>query len=381
MKRVYMDHASTTPVDPFVLEAMLPYFSEKFGNASSMHSFGVDARRALDESRIRASAAINSNPDEIVFTSGGTESDNLAIKGTAYGNKKRHIITDRIEHKAVLNPCRFLEEKGFKVTYLPVDRYGLVDITEVEKSITKDTFLISVMHANNEIGTIQPIEEIGEIAADKGIIFHTDAVQTAGKLPLNMKKMNVDLLSISSHKLYGPKGVGALYVREGARLEPLIHGGGHEKNLRSGTENIPGIVGFSHALELSVKKMSEDSERLTRLRDRLIKGVLEVDCCRLNGHPKKRLQNNAHFTFPNMKQIDLVSELSRKNIYASAASACSAHSTGASHVLSAIGLTAEEACKSLRLTLGRINNEEDIEYVIEKIQYLTKNGCQITENI
>lgn len=374
MRRIYMDHASTTPVDPLVLDAMLPYFSEKFGNASSNHSFGAEAKLALEDSRDITAKALKSKPEELIFTSGGTESDNLAIKGVACRNKKRHIITNCIEHKAVLNPCRSLEERGFKVTYLPVDKYGLVDNNELENAITEDTFLISVMHANNEIGTIQPIEEIGKIAKERGITFHTDAVQTAGKIPIDMKKMNVDLLSISSHKLYGPKGVGLLYVRDGAELEPLIDGGGHERGLRSGTENIPGIVGFSRALELSVERMEKESKRQMRLRDRLIKGVLALKGCGLNGHPTKRLPNNAHFTLP-AEGVDLINVLAGYGIAASTASACSAHSTGTSHVLSAIGLSDEEACRSLRLTLGRVNTKEDIGYVIKKIHNIIEDGC------
>ncbi len=370
MRKIYLDHASTTPVDLRVMEEMLPYFTERFGNASSTHSFGRDARKVLDDSRKKAAKAINAETGEIVFTSGGTESDNLAIKGIAYKKGKGHIITSCIEHKAVLNPCRLLEEKGFKVTYLPVDKYGRVDPKELENSITKDTFLISIMHANNEIGTIQPIEEMCDIARDNGIVFHTDAVQTAGKLPLDMKKMNIDLLSISAHKLYGPKGVGLLYVREGIGLKPLIHGGEHENGLRSGTENVPGVVGFSRALELSVKKMDRESRRLIRLRDKLIKGALEIDRSWLNGHPEKRLPNNAHITFSSMEDIDLVSELDKYGIASSAASACLTYSTKTSHVLSAIGLSGKEAHRSLRFTLGKDNTKEDIEYVINKIHDL-----------
>jgi cysteine desulfurase len=370
MRKVYLDHASTTPLDAKVLEAMLPYLTERFGNASSAHSFGKDARIALDDSRERAAKAINADPQEIIFTSGGTESDNLAIKGIAYKKGSGHIITSSIEHKAVLNSCRCIEKNGFMVTYMPVDGYGMVNLGKLEDSIAKDTVLVSIMHANNEIGTVLPMEEIGDVAMDKGVLFHTDAVQTAGKLPLNVRRMNVDLLSISSHKLYGPKGVGLLYVRGGTELQPLVHGGGHEKNLRSGTENIPGIVGFSRALELSIEKMSEESKRLTRLRDRLIRGALEIKGSWLNGHPVKRLQNNIHVTFSGMESIDLVSELDKHGIASSAASACSACSIETSHVLSAIGLSREDAKRSLRFTLGKDNTKKDIEYVIDELHTL-----------
>jgi len=363
MKRIYLDHAATTPVDPEVVEEMLPYFTERFGNASSSHSLGREARLALENSREKIAEVINSEPEEIFFTSGGTESNNLAIKGVANKSKKGHIITSVIEHHAVLNPCRYLEGNGFRVTYLPVDEYGLIDLKELENSITEDTILISIMHANNEIGTVQEIEEIGKIARERGVYFHTDAVQSVGKIPIDVKRLNIDLLSISSHKMYGPKGVGALYVRKGVEIEPILHGGGHELGLRSGTENVPGIVGFAKAAELSLKRMNKESNRLLRLRDKLIDGVLEIEDSRLNGHPRKRLPNNANFSFAEIKG-NLIQDLDVKGILASSGSACSSHSSEPSHVLTAIGLSEEEANASLRLTLGKDNTEEDIEYVL-----------------
>lgn len=364
MRKIYLDHAATTPLYPEVVEKMLPYFRDRFGNASSSHSFGRDAMRALENSRGEIAEKINSEPEEIFFTSGGTESDNLAIKGIAYKSKKGHIITSAIEHHAVLNPCRYLERNGFKVTYLQVDEYGLIDPKEVENSITKDTILISIMHANNEIGTIQEIEEIGKIAEEKDVYFHTDAVQSVGKIPVDVKKLDVDLLSISSHKMYGPKGVGALYVKRGTEIEPILHGGGHELGLRSGTENVPGIVGFAKAVELSLKRMDRESNRLIRLRDKLIEGILEIEDSRLNGHPEKRLPNNANFSFDGITD-DLLQSLDAEGIAASSGSACSSHSSEPSHVLTAIGLSNEEADGSLRLTLGKDNTEEDIGYVLK----------------
>ena len=358
-----MDHAATTPIDSEVVEEMLPYFTERFGNASSSHSLGREAKIALENSREKIAEVINSEPEEILFTSGGTESNNLAIKGVAHKSKKGHIITSVIEHHAVLNPCRYLEGNGFRVTYLPVDEYGLIDLKELENSITEDTILISIMHANNEIGTVQEIEKIGEIARERGVYFHTDAVQSVGKIPIDVKRLNIDLLSISSHKMYGPKGVGALYVKKGIEIEPILHGGGHEFGLRSGTENVPGIVGFAKAAELSLKGMNRESNRLMRLRDKLIDGVLEIEGSRLNGHPRKRLPNNANFSFGGIKG-NLLQDLDVKGILASSGSACSSHSSEPSHVLTAIGLSEEEANASLRLTLGRDNTEEDIEYVL-----------------
>lgn len=363
-----MDHASTTPVDSEVVKAMLPYFTDKFGNASSIHSFGREAKKALDDSRRIVANALNANPDEIIFTSSGTESDNLAIKGIAIEGKKKgrnHIITSSIEHHAVMNPCEYLRENGFDVTYVPVDRYGTVNPSDIENSITEKTCLISVMHANNEIGTIQQIEEIGKISKEHGIPFHTDAVQTFGKIPIDVEKFNITLLSISGHKIYGPKGIGALYIKKGTRIEPLIHGGGHERGLRSGTENISGIVGLGKAVEIAQRDMEKEAKRLTALRDILSKGVLEIKDSWLNGHPTKRLPNNANFCFSRVEGESMLLKLDAKGIAVSTGSACSSKSLEPSHVLKAIGLKPGETHGSLRFTLGKSNTKEDIDYVLE----------------
>lgn len=365
MRQIYMDHSATTPVDPAVKEAMLPYFSEKFGNPSSIYSIGREARRAIEESRQKIADLLGAKKDEIIFTGSGTESDNLAIKGLAYKNRKKgdHIITSSIEHHAVLNACKYLETQGFSVTYLPVSREGFVNPADVEKAITPKTILITIMYANNEIGTIQPIEEIGRIAKEKSIPFHTDAVQTAGKIPVNVDDLGVDLLSISAHKIYGPKGAGALYIRKGIRIEPLLHGGGHERNLRSSTENVAGIVGFAKAAELARERLAEE-QKITSLRDSLIRGVLEIKDSYLNGHPAKRLPHNANFRFSYIEGESLVLNLDMKGIAASTGSACSSTSLEPSHVLLAIGLRPEEAHGSLRLTLGLGNTKEDVDYVV-----------------
>jgi cysteine desulfurase len=360
-----MDHSATTPVDPLVVEAMLPYFSEKFGNPSSLYTIGRQSRKAIEESRQKVADLIGAKKEEIIFTGSGTESDNLAIKGIAYKNRKKgdHIITSSIEHHAVLHTCKYLETQGFKVTYMPVDKDGLVNPKDVEKAITPQTILITIMHANNEIGTIQPIEEIGKIAKEKNIPLHTDAVQTTGKIPLNVDALGVSLLSISAHKIYGPKGVGALYLRKGTFVEPQLHGGGHERNLRSSTENVPGIVGFGKACELAKEHLPEEA-RLADLRDRLIKGILEIKDSYLNGHPVKRLPNNANVRFSYIEGESMILNLDMKGVAASTGSACSSTSLEPSHVLMAIGLKPEEAHGSLRLTLGRGNTQEDVDYVV-----------------
>ena len=380
MKRIYMDHAATTPVDKKVLEEMLPFFTGKYGNPSSLHSFGREAHDAMEKARENIAKLVNAEKDEIVFTSGGTESDNFAIKGIAYKMKEEitdyngpHIITSSIEHPAVMETCKYLELQGFKVKYLPVDRYGVVNLDDLKKSISKGTFLITIMHANNEIGTIQNIDEIGKIAKKHNIIFHSDAVQSAGKIPVDVKKTNIDLLSISSHKIYGPKGVGALYIRKGVKPEPVIHGGGHEKGLRSGTENIPNIVGFGKACELAKKRLNEDAEHLTTLRDKLIKNVLNIEESYLNGHPTQRLPNNAHFRFTAIEGESLILSLDEKGIAASTGSACSSKKLLPSHVLLAIGLNEVEAHGSLRLTLGRENTEDDVKYVIDVLPCIVEN--------
>lgn len=366
MKRIYMDHSATTPVAPEVLEAMLPYFSEKFGNASSLHSFGLEAKEALEESREKVAGLLGAKPEEIIFTAGGTESDNLALKGIARKNQKsgKHIITTRVEHPAILECCRKLEKEGFEVTYLPVTNEGLVEIATLESAIRSDTILISVMHANNEVGTIQPLEEIGRLAAEKDIYLHTDAVQSVGKIPTDVNKLGVDLLSLSAHKLYGPKGVGALYIRDGTRLESIIQGGGHERGLRSGTENIAGIVGLARAAELACETQTMEAERLTRLRDRLAELVLlKVKEAWINGTMKMRLPGNLNFGFKYVEGESLLLFLDSIGISVSTGSACSSHKLEPSHVLLSLGLKPEECHGSLRITLGRSNTIEEVDYV------------------
>lgn len=363
-----MDHSSTTQVDAEVAEAMLPYFSERFGNPSSLYSIGREARRAMEDARAKVADLIGAKKEEIIFTGSGTESDNLAIKGSAYRNRKKgdHIITSSIEHHAVLHTCKYLETQGFKVTYLPVSKEGLVNPADVEEAITSKTILITIMHANHEIGTIQPVEEIGKLAKEKDIPFHTDAVQSAGNLPLNVDTMGVSLLSLSAHKMYGPKGVGALYIRKGTGLEPLIHGGGHERNIRSGTENVPGIVGFGKAAQLAKERLPE-AAKISQLRDSLIKGVLEIKDSFLNGHPVKRLPNNVNVRFSFIEGESMILNLDMKGVAASTGSACSSKSLEPSHILLATGLKHEEAHGSLRFTLGRGNTQEDVDYVVSEL--------------
>lgn len=367
MKRIYMDHAATTPVDPKVTEAMSPYFTEKFGNPSSLYSEALDSKMALNKAREIVASIINARPEEIVFTSGGTESNNLALKGASFAKKRGHIITSAIEHHSILDPAKWLEKQGFEVTYLPVESDGILASENVEEAIRKDTILISIMHANNEIGTMQPIEKIGDIAREHKILLHTDAIQTVGKIPVDVRKLNVDMLSISSHKLYGPKGVGALYVKRGTKIMPLLHGGGHERKMRSGTENVPGIVGFAKACEISMAGMDSESKRLAKLRDRLIKGVLKIENSWLNGHSKKRLPGNANFGFKFIEGESIILELDFNGIMANTGSACSSSSLKPSHVLTAIGLVPEYTHGSLRFSLGRENTEEDVDYVIKTL--------------
>lgn len=370
MKRIYMDHSATTPVAPEVMEAMLPYFSEKFGNASSLHSFGLEARQALEASREKVAKLLGANPEEITFTSGGTESDNLALKGIAYRNRElgKHIITSCIEHPAILETCRKLEKDGFEVTYLPVTRDGFVDLAALESAIRKDTILISIMHANNEIGTIQPLEEIGRLAAEKDIYFHTDAVQSVGKIPTDVNALGVDLLSLSAHKLYGPKGVGALYIRRGTRLSSIIQGGGHERGLRSGTENVSGVVGLARAADLARDTMIQEAERLAGLCDRLAKRVLaNVKDAWINGSMTKRLPGNLNFSFRYVEGESLLLFLDSKGIGVSTGSACSSKKLEPSHVLLSLGLKPEECHGSLRLSMGRSNTQEEVDFVAECI--------------
>ncbi len=372
MKKIYLDHAATTPVDSRVFNSMKPYFSSRFGNASSLHSSGQIAKQALEKAREKVARAIGAKSNEIIFTSGGTESDNLAILGTINANVGKHIITSEIEHPAVLNTIKFLEKNGFDITYIPVDRDGIIKVEELESVIKAETVLISIMHANNEIGTIQPIEEIGNIAQAKGIPFHCDAVQSVGKIEVDVNKLNVDLLSISSHKIEGPKGVGALYRRENRKIEPIQFGGGHERGLRSGTENVCGCVGFAKAIELTTENLERNSEKMRNLRDKLIDEVLKIPDSYLNGHRTKRLPNNANFRFKYIEGESLLLYLDQKNIEASTGSACSAKSLEPSHVLTAIGIKHEDAHGSLRLTLGPKNTESEIEYVLDTLSPIVK---------
>jgi len=368
MRKVYLDHNATTPTHPEVVKAMLPYYEEVFGNASSIHQFGQQARKAIDKAREKVADFIGAKPEEIVFTSGGTEADNFAIKGVAYANEKKgkHIITSSIEHHAVLNPCKYLEKQGFQVTYIPVDRYGLFNPDEVKKAITKETILITIMHANNEVGTIEPIAEIGKIAKEKGICLHTDAVQTVEKIPVNVDKLNVDLLSLSGHKIYGPKGIGALYIRKGTRIQPLIQGGHHEKNRRAGTENVPAIVGLGKAIEIAKETMEGESIRLTNLRNKLCSGIGEkIDHVHLNGHPGKRLPNTLNMSFEFIEGESIILSLDMKGIAVSSGSACTSGSLEPSHVLKAMGVDPAIAQGSIRFSLGKDNTEEDINYVLE----------------
>ena len=368
MGRIYLDYAATTPTHPDVLKAMLPYFNKAFGNPSTIYSYGQEAKGAIEEARDKVAALIGARSEEVVFTSGGTEADNFALKGVAYANESKgnHIITSPIEHHAVIESCKFLERRGFMVTYLPVDEYGLVDPSEVKKAITDKTIVISVMHANNEIGTIEPIAEIARIARETGAYFHTDAVQTVGHIPVNADELGVDLLSMSAHKIYGPKGVGALYIRKGTKLIPFMHGGEQERRRRASTENVPGIVGFGKAAELAQQEISQEAERLTHLRDKLIKGLLErIDHTRLNGHPVMRLPNNVNVSIDYVEGESMALNLDLESISASTGSACSSSSLEPSHVLLALGLSHEQAHGSLRFTLGKETIEEDIEQVLD----------------
>lgn len=370
MKRVYLDNSATTAVDQAVIETMLPYFDKAYGNASSFHSFGREAARALESARDQVATLIGAKPSEIYFTAGGTESDNIAILGIAYANREKgnHIITSAIEHPAVLETCRHLEESGFKVTYLPVDIDGRVSLSDLREAITEETILITIMHANNEIGTIQNIRDMGALARDRDVAFHTDAVQSIGKVPLDVEFSNIDMLSISSHKLHGPKGVGALYVREGTAITPIIFGGGHERGLRPSTENVPGIVGFGKACEIAHNRLDEDIEHMTSLRDKLIKGILDaIPKSVLNGPCSDRLCNNVNISFEAVEGEALILALDRVGIAASTGSACSSKKSTASHVLLATGLSEQMAYGSLRLSLSRYTTEDDMGYVLEKL--------------
>lgn len=375
MKIRYFDHAATTRVNEEVIKEMIPYFGIEYGNSSSLYSIGRKSKRAIEEARNKVAKAINANSKEIYFTACGSESDNLAIKGIAYANKEKgnHIITSKIEHHAVLNSCKTLEKQGFKVTYLNVDEDGIINLEELKSSITDDTILITIMYANNEIGTIQPIEEIGKIAKENNIIFHTDSVQAIGNVRIDVQKLNIDALSMSAHKFYGPKGVGALYVKEGIKFDKLQDGGHQEKNKRAGTENVAGIVGLGAAIERIYENFDKYNEKLTYLRDYYIKSVEErIPYIKLNGHRTKRLPGNSNISFKFIEGEALLLNLDFKGICASTGSACASGSMDPSHVLLAIGLPHEIAHGSLRITIGEENTKEDIDYLVESLVEIVK---------
>ncbi|UCC12098.1 MAG: cysteine desulfurase NifS [candidate division WOR-3 bacterium] len=370
MRQIYLDYAATTPVHPDVLGAMEPFYSSKYGNPSSVHAFGQEAKDAVEHARHVVSTALGAHPEEIIFTSGGTESDNFAVKGVAYALTKKgmHIITSAVEHHAVLETCHFLKDQGYTVTILPVDRYGKVDPDDVKKAITDQTILVSIMHANNEVGTVQPIKAIGEICRERDVYFHTDAVQSFGVLSTNVDELNVDLLSISAHKFYGPKGAGVLYVRKGTRIVPLIHGGGQEWNKRASTHNVPCVVGLGKAVELAMLKKDERIAHACELRDSLITSITNrIDQVNLNGHPTDRLPNNCHILVKHIEGEAMLLRLNALGIAASTGSACSSESIQPSHVLMAMGVSPIDAHGSLRLTVGRLTTPDDIAYVSDHL--------------
>ena len=376
MDRIYMDNAATTAVSPEVLQAMLPYFTDIYGNPSSIHSTGRDARRAVDAARKQVAAAIGAQPTEIYFTAGGSESDNWAIKGTAFAKRAKgnHIITSQIEHHAVLHTCAWLEKQGFEVTYLPVDEFGRVRVEDVEKAITDKTILISIMAANNEIGTLQPITEIGKLAKSRGILFHTDAVQAMGAIPIDVNAMNIDMLSLSGHKFHGPKGIGVLYVRKGVHPDIFMHGGAQERGQRAGTENLAGIVGIGKAIELATQNLEANAARMSRLRDKLIDGILaEIPEVRLNGHRTERLPNNVNVSIRYIEGEAMLLRLDLAGIAGSSGSACTSGSLDPSHVLLAIGLPHEIAHGSLRLSLGTDTTEEQVDEVLRVLPGIVKD--------
>lgn len=367
-KNIYMDYASTTYLKEEVLKEMMLYLTEHFGNPSSIHSMSREVKRAVIEAKSRTARAINADRDEVFFTSGGTEGDNWAIKGVAFRNRDKgdHIITTRIEHKAVLNSCKYLEEQGFKVTYLPVDEEGIIRIEDLKNAITKETILVSIMFGNNEVGSIQPIKEIGKICRERDIIFHTDAVQAVGSISIDVKDMNIDLLSMSAHKFYGPKGVGAFYIRKGVKIHNLLHGGSQERGKRSGTENVAGVVGLGKAIEIAASGVERESERLSSLRDKLIEGLLKIPDSRLNGpRGEKRLPGNVNVSFEGVNGGTMLITLDSMGIYASAGSACTAGSLEPSHVLLSLGISEDLAKNSIRFTLGGKTTEEEVDYVIK----------------
>ena len=370
---IYLDNAASTPVHEKVIDEMIPYFKEQYGNPSSIHKYGRLAQMAIQNARKRIASLINADNIEILLTSGGTESNNTVFYGITHQNKGKHIITSSIEHDAILEPCKHLEAEGFQITYLPVDRHGLVNPEDVEKEISSDTCLISIMFANNEVGTIQPIKEIGEIANEKKVTFHTDAVQAVGKMPIDVKELKIDLLSMSSHKINGPKGVGVLYIRKGVKIDPLILGGGQENGLRSGTENVASIVGFGKACQLAKDNMSQNQEQIRKLGRKLVFEILkEIPHTTLNGHPEKRIPNNIHFTFLGVNGEDLIIKLDENGIAASTGSACSVRVQKASRVLKAMGFSHEQISGSLRLTIGVSNTEQEIDETVQVLKKVVK---------
>ncbi len=382
MKQIYLDYAATTPTRKEVLEEMLPFFREKFGNPSSIHQLGQETRALVEESREKVAKALGANPEEIVFTSGGTESDNMALKGVALSRRDEgnHIITTLIEHHAVLEAAIFLEKEGFEVTYLPVDKYGIVHPDEVKKALRKETILVSVMHANNEVGTIEPIEEIAQVVKEHSDAYlHTDAVQSVGYLDIDVEKISIDLLSLSSHKFYGPKGVGAIYIRKGVRIFPFMHGGAQENNRRAGTHNVPGIVGLGKAFEFIIQEKAELRERVKSLRDFFIKKVKEeFPDAELAGHPEKRLPNNANFIFPGVEGESLVLAMDLEGVCISSGSACSSGATKPSHVLLALGYSPDKARCCARFTLGKDTTLDEIEYAMEALKKVLSKLRQIS---
>lgn len=399
-KPIYLDYAATTPVDPRALRVMLPYFNKKFGNTMSLHGFGQEAKEVLEESREKVADLIGAKPPEIVFTGSATESNNLALKGIAlasfsrersgFANRKKggpaphrragggHIIISQIEHPCIMESADWLEGQGFKIARLPVDKYGLVKIGELEKAIKKETILVSIIHGSNEIGTVQPIGEIGNLCRKKGVYFHTDASQSFGKIPIDVNKMKIDLLTASSHKIYGPKGAAFLFVREGTRIEPILHGGGQESGLRSSTVNVPAVVGFAEACRLAKREMKKEAGRQRKLRDKLIKNILKIKGSHLNGHPRERLPNNANFWFESVEGEAIVIRLDLLGIAASTGSACSSVKLEPSHILLAIGLNSQEAHGSLRISLGRWTTEKEINYLLEVLPGIIKRLRKIS---
>lgn len=371
MRKVYLDNAATTALSPRVLEAMLPYFTQHYGNPSSVHAFGREAKQGLDRARDQVAKALHCEPSEVIFTGCGTESDNTVLLGVAqrYGDKGKHIITTNVEHHAILHTCEYLEKQGYSVTYLPVDQDGLVTAEQVAAAIRPDTILVSIMFANNEVGTIMPIQEIGAVCKEKGVLFHTDAVQAVGHIPVDVQAMHIDMLSLSAHKFHGPKGVGALYCRKGIRLPSYIMGGAQEKGRRAGTENVAGIVGLGAAIQLATEQLEENRAKMTALRDRLMTGIqARISEVKLNGHPTNRLPNNVNFSFKYIEGESILLMLDMNGIAASSGSACTSGSLDPSHVLLALGLPHEIAHGSVRLTLGDETTEEDIDYTIDVLE-------------